>query len=858
MKNKNLNWWTGVVEDRDDPEKLGRCRVRIFGYHTSDTRELPTKDLPWAIPIQPITSAATSGVGATPVGVVTGTWVVGWFLDGEEAQRPIIMGTLAGKPSTNAETKAKQTQANTDTNTLKDSRNNIVYDIQGNAINNDIVQLDVTETLTPLKSQDLTKLTKALGDTLSAGVYTKVGDSGELGKYQLSLSTLVDLGYLQRPPGGIITIDISDNDSYWTNKGGIKSKSAFLASTTVQETAMFDYTKNNYDTLVRLGKIKETDNYQVVGGLLASAHVMGAKNSDKLDKKTNAGTKARDFFIVGNSILGGDSTEFLRTYEETGNYLPNTSTLNNEELAKVKGFEDPNKKYPKFEYAGLSDVNKLAVGDRSHLSFQVKENNKIEKIQLAKTSQTWDEPEPAFGGSYPYNQVIETEAGHVIEIDSTPNAERIQVFHKKGTYIEIDVNGSMVRKTVGENYEIMDRNNFVYVKGAHCLTVEGKTSILVKDNAVIEVEGDLSVTGRGDTLVQSAGTMAVVAENAVVTTKKGLDIASEGAINIQGKSISMRSSGGAINIKSSADLNLQSSSTGTLSLKGGLTVLIDAAIIKTKMGANIIKAIALGVLTPPTKKTPNTTQIPVLQRKDFNDESFLFDSGEPQAAAYNAQREAAGEISNDIQLTPKASDLAITRSIGVASSSKISQADCEICYKFNNSFPRSFKLSKLFTLGSLIPGNLGPPLQAQRGLQEQDIVCNLMQLAENVLEPINAKYPGMIVSSGFRSENAINPKTGKIVVPNNSDHGIGAAADLQWPNRQKSDLKDIAEWIVANVPHRQVLLEYTTNAGTDKIKSAWIHVAFLSDNGKLVRSTRAPVQTFVNNESRYTKLVNLA
>ena len=857
MKNKNLNWWTGVVEDRDDPEKLGRCRVRIFGYHTSDTRELPTKDLPWAIPIQPITSAATSGVGATPVGVVTGTWVVGWFLDGEEAQRPIIMGTLAGKPSTNAETKAKQTQASTDKNTLKDSRNKIVYDIQGNAINNDTVQLDVTETLIPLKSQDLTKLTKALGDTLSAGVYTKVGDSGELGKYQLSLSTLIDLGYLRRPSGGIITSDIADTDSNWTNKGGIKSKKDFLANTSVQETAMFDYTKSNYDTLVRLGKVKETDNYQVVGGLLASAHVIGAKNSDKLDKKNYAGTKARDFFIVGNSILGGDSTEFLRSYEETGNYLPNTSTLNNEDLAKVKGFEDPNKKYPKFEYAGLSDVNKLAVGDRSHLSFQVKENNKIEKIQLARTSQTWDEPDPAFGGSYPYNQVIETEAGHVIEIDSTPNAERIQVFHKKGTYIEIDVNGSMVRKTVGENYEIMDRNNFVYVKGAHCLTVEGKTSILVKDNAVIEVEGDLSVTGRGNTLVQSAGYIAVVADTAAVTTKNGLDIASEGAVNIQGKSISMRSSGGAINIKSSADLNLQSSSTGALSLKGGLTVLIDAAIIKTKMGANVIKTIALGILTPATKKTPNTTQIPVLQRKAINDESFLFDSGEPEADAYNKQREADGEISNDIQLTPKASDLATTRSLRVTPSAKILQGDCEICNKFNNSFPRSFKLSKSFTLGNLLVGNLGPPLQAQRGLQEQDIVCNLIQLAENVLEPINAKYPGMIVSSGFRSENAIHPKTGKIVGPNNSDHGIGAAADLQWPNRNISDLKDIAAWIVANVPHRQVLLEYLTNDGTDKIKTAWIHVAFLSVKGSLVKSTKAPVQTFVNHQSKYNNLVNL-
>jgi hypothetical protein len=343
---KEMVWWSGVVESRDDPEKLGRCRVRIFGYHTDDITILPTKDLPWAIPIQPITSAAASGVGTTPIGIVTGSWVVGWFLDGDEAQQPVMMGTIAGKPSSNAETKAKQVQASTETNTLKDSRNNIVYDPLGNAINSDIVQLDAAKTLLPLKSQDLTKLTKALGDTLSAGVYTKVGDSGELGKYQLTLSTLIDLGYLRRPPGGIITSDIADTNSNWTNKGGIKSKSDFLASTSVQETAMFDYTKSNYDTLVRLGKVKETDNYQVVGGLLASAHVMGAKNSDKLDKKTYAGTKARDFFIIGNSILGGDSTEFLRSYEEAGNYLPNTSTLNNEDLAKARGFEDPNKKYP--------------------------------------------------------------------------------------------------------------------------------------------------------------------------------------------------------------------------------------------------------------------------------------------------------------------------------------------------------------------------------------------------------------------------------------------------------------------------------------------------------------------------------
>ena len=41
-------WWAGVVEDRQDPLKLGRCRVRCLGYHTEDKNVLPTSDLPWA------------------------------------------------------------------------------------------------------------------------------------------------------------------------------------------------------------------------------------------------------------------------------------------------------------------------------------------------------------------------------------------------------------------------------------------------------------------------------------------------------------------------------------------------------------------------------------------------------------------------------------------------------------------------------------------------------------------------------------------------------------------------------------------------------------------------------------------
>ncbi len=100
MGKDGFQWFVGVVEDRQDPKHLGRVRVRCLGYHTEDLIKLPTVDLPWAHPMNPITSATVSGLGQTPLGVVEGTWVVGFFTDGPEAQQPMIMGTLPGVPST--------------------------------------------------------------------------------------------------------------------------------------------------------------------------------------------------------------------------------------------------------------------------------------------------------------------------------------------------------------------------------------------------------------------------------------------------------------------------------------------------------------------------------------------------------------------------------------------------------------------------------------------------------------------------------------------------------------------------------------------------------------------------------------
>ena len=91
--------FTGIVEDRQDPHQAGRVRVRCLGFHSENKTALPTADLPWAQPLLPTTASGISGLGTSPTFLVNGTWVFGFFRDGETMQQPVVLGTLPGKPT---------------------------------------------------------------------------------------------------------------------------------------------------------------------------------------------------------------------------------------------------------------------------------------------------------------------------------------------------------------------------------------------------------------------------------------------------------------------------------------------------------------------------------------------------------------------------------------------------------------------------------------------------------------------------------------------------------------------------------------------------------------------------------------
>lgn len=287
-----FEWWFGVVEDRKDPEKLGRYRVRIVGYHTKEKGDIPTEDLPWAMVIQPITSAAISGIGMTPTGILEGTWVMGFFRDGRNAQEPVILGTLAGRP--------------------------------------------------------------------------KDGPSGE-------------------------------------------------------------------------------------------------------------------------------------------------------------GFSDPNSKYPKF--VSESDVNRLGRNEKIEETIvQKKKDDRDLKNKEALSTTTWDQPEIPYGAEYPFNHVRESESGHIEEFDDTEDNERYHLYHKAGGFLEIDKDGTEVKRIKKDKYEIIMGDEFVHIKGKVQVRIEGDASILVEGNTKTETRGNHEEYVYGDYKLLVGGQMIIRSKSHIYHDAPSIDL----------------------------------------------------------------------------------------------------------------------------------------------------------------------------------------------------------------------------------------------------------------------------------------------------------------------------------------------
>lgn len=148
-------------------------------------------------------------------------------------------------------------------------------------------------------------------------------------------------------------------------------------------------------------------------------------------------------------------------------------------------------------------------GDNEPLIVTEKKSNKVTKVAVVSDGNEWNEPEIPYETKYPYNRVIETESGHVFEMDDTPKAERIHLWHRSGSFMEIHPNGDVVIKDVADKYSIIMKSDHVFVMGNQYVTIQGNRELRIQGDSNIKVDKDASVHIIGDSTVSIDGNLDV-------------------------------------------------------------------------------------------------------------------------------------------------------------------------------------------------------------------------------------------------------------------------------------------------------------------------------------------------------------
>lgn len=169
-----------------------------------------------------------------------------------------------------------------------------------------------------------------------------------------------------------------------------------------------------------------------------------------------------------------------------------------------KGKDDPMSKGFRPDDFGLHQRSRYARVEEfdrppDELYFEKVNTNRSRDNKVGTTDKTWDQPGSAYAAKYPYNRVIET-AHHVIELDDTPGAERIMIYHggqSGGSFLQIDSGGTRTDKAVGDRYEVTNETRHESSKHS-VVTINGNAHVYVKGHKTEEIEGDYKLHVKGN------------------------------------------------------------------------------------------------------------------------------------------------------------------------------------------------------------------------------------------------------------------------------------------------------------------------------------------------------------------------
>jgi len=357
---------------------------------------------------------------------------------------------------------------------------------------------------------------------------------------------------------------------------------------------------------------------------------------------------------------------------------------------KNEGFYDPAGIHPRIINEGTNSRHargEEGTPNRNAVAFS--KSSATAAVPAADGSK-FTEPLSQFDARYPYNHVIETDRGHVIELDDTPEAERVQIFHRKGSFVEFHPDGIVVHRSANSNYQITLETDNTYVGNNMNMSVVGSVNIVAGANTNISTVGD-------------------------ATWRVG------GNLNFD--------VGGNFNVAVGGDTNFDSGGT-TIVYSGGNVELQGSQVHFNKPTAKPLGAVKLPEEIKKSEGGPTVFEL-----------LSVDDDIEKSTEDLNAIRVASGlsPVSNENVREGQSSSPA-----GGGTNKEVQAGSVKIKDDY-----RQVRLSKNFTLADMTQGG-SRKLQAVGGTSEDDILTNLTKLAVNILEPIKDAGFKFAITSAYR------------------------------------------------------------------------------------------------------------
>ena len=146
------------------------------------------------------------------------------------------------------------------------------------------------------------------------------------------------------------------------------------------------------------------------------------------------------------------------------------------------------------------------------------------------------QPASCYAPEYPYNNVFETESGHLKEYDDTKGHERITERHMSGTQYEIQPDGTKNERIVRDKYCLVVGQDTLEVFGNIRIIVSGQADIAVAKDVNLAVGGNLTANITGDMTANITGTTSLIGVDNIKidVTGSGKKITLDGDVDVTG------------------------------------------------------------------------------------------------------------------------------------------------------------------------------------------------------------------------------------------------------------------------------------------------------------------------------------